>query len=107
MSHSGGERQARGSLLDALSTFVEAHCGTKGFIYRKIKPTMALDREDIGDLSDVILQENSDAETQVGSPWHAAVRCTFPVVLPFVLVIQAAIRQIDRVYFRKFQVRDK
>ncbi|XP_011171424.3 protein FAM177A1 [Solenopsis invicta] len=67
MSHSGderSERQARGSLLGALSTIVKAHCGTKGFVYRKIQPTMALDREDIGDLSDVVLQENSDAETQ-------------------------------------------
>lgn len=110
MSHSGderSERQARGSLLGALSTIVKAHCGTKGFVYRKIQPTMALDREDIGDLSDVVLQENSDAETQVESPWHAAVRRTFHVMLPFVLVIQATIRQIVRVYFRKFQVRDK
>ncbi|XP_071571701.1 uncharacterized protein [Temnothorax nylanderi] len=63
-----GERRTRGSLFDntlsRLSRIVRARRGTKGFVYRKIRPTMASDRDDIGDLSDVILQENSDAETQ-------------------------------------------
>ncbi|XP_077265832.1 uncharacterized protein LOC143899404 isoform X2 [Temnothorax americanus] len=62
-------RRTRGSLFDdtlsRLSRNVSrARRGTKGFVYRKIRPTMASDRDDIGDLSDVILQENSDAETQ-------------------------------------------
>jgi len=65
MSHSAGERRARGSLFDALSRVIGARRDTKGFVYRKIRPTMASERDDIGDLSDVILQENSDAETQV------------------------------------------
>ncbi|XP_012536807.1 protein FAM177A1 [Monomorium pharaonis] len=62
MSHLDGER--RGSLLNALSRIVGARCGAKNFVYSKIRPTMASDREDASDLNDVILQENSDAETQ-------------------------------------------
>ncbi|XP_011696388.1 PREDICTED: protein FAM177A1-like [Wasmannia auropunctata] len=68
MSHQlagGGERRARGvRLLGALSRVVRARGGTRGFVYRKIRPTMASEREDdIGELSDIILQESSDAET--------------------------------------------
>ncbi|XP_011879645.1 PREDICTED: protein FAM177A1-like [Vollenhovia emeryi] len=65
MSHRDGERRTRGgsNLLDALSRIVRARRRAKGFVYRKIRPTMA-ERDDAGDLSDVILQEKSDAETQ-------------------------------------------
>lgn len=64
MSHPNGERRMRRSLLDVLSRVIRARRRTKGFVYRKIRPTMASER-DVADLSDVVLQENSDAETQV------------------------------------------
>lgn len=65
MSHLSGERRTRGSLLDALSGVIRARRDTKGFVYRTIPTMQASERNDIGDLSDVILQESSDAETQV------------------------------------------
>lgn len=63
--HPYGVRKARGGLLDALSRIVKARRGAKGFVYHRIRPTMTSDTDDVCDLSDVILQENSDAETQV------------------------------------------
>ncbi|XP_018059094.1 PREDICTED: protein FAM177A1-like [Atta colombica] len=64
MSHLAVEGRTRESLLDVLTRVITTRRGTRGFVYRKIRPTMTLERDDIRDLSDVILQDNSDTETQ-------------------------------------------
>ena len=65
MSHLADEGRTRESLLNVLARVIRARHGTRGFVYRKIRPTMTSERDDIRDLSDVILQDNSDTETQV------------------------------------------
>ncbi|XP_018315796.1 protein FAM177A1 [Mycetomoellerius zeteki] len=62
MSHLAGE--GRESLLNILTRVIRVRHGKRGFAYRKIRPTMASERDDARDLSDVILQDNSDTETQ-------------------------------------------
>ncbi|KYN45201.1 hypothetical protein ALC56_00451, partial [Trachymyrmex septentrionalis] len=65
MSHLAGEGRARESLLDVLTRVIRARRGTRGFVYCKIRPAMTSEeRDDIRDLSDIILQDNLDTETQ-------------------------------------------
>lgn len=67
MTHDNKQRE-RESLLDVLSRIVKARRRSKSFVYCKIRSqdtTMTPEKDDGCDLSDVILQENSDIETQV------------------------------------------
>ncbi|KAL6429247.1 hypothetical protein ACFW04_008157 [Cataglyphis niger] len=66
MTH-GSKQRERESLLDVLSRIVKARRRPKSFAYCKIQSqdtTMTPEKDDTCDLSDVILQENSDIETQ-------------------------------------------
>lgn len=69
MSRPNGAWREKGCLFDALSRAVKAHgrgLTKKNLGYRKIRPTtMTCERYDACELSDVILQENSDADMQV------------------------------------------
>lgn len=60
-------------LLNTLSRTVKAQRRSltkKLFGYRKIRPKMTLERDEVSDLSEVILQECSDVDTQV-YPCHS------------------------------------
>lgn len=63
------QRETKGvCLLGALSKTIKAQrrgLTKKLFGYRKIRPIMTLDRDDASDLSEVILQESSNVDTQV------------------------------------------
>ncbi|KAL6255264.1 hypothetical protein P5V15_013602 [Pogonomyrmex californicus] len=65
MSHLVGKRRTRRGLLYTLSRIIRTRrFSPKEFVYCRIRPAMASERNDACDPSDVILQENSDAETQ-------------------------------------------
>ncbi|XP_072764870.1 uncharacterized protein [Anoplolepis gracilipes] len=63
MSHPDSEQREKKSLFDVLSRIVKGRRRSKSFDYCKIS-TMTLEKDDACDLSDIILQENSDVETQ-------------------------------------------
>lgn len=65
ISHLDSKQRERGSLLDVLSRIVTARRKSDSFVYCKIQSTMTPEKDEACDLSDVILQENSDVETQV------------------------------------------
>lgn len=64
------QKEGRESLLDVLSRVVTARRRSETFVYCKIRSTMTPEKDEACDLNDVILQDNSDVETQV-----YAVRC--------------------------------
>ncbi|XP_025267560.1 protein FAM177A1 [Camponotus floridanus] len=64
ISHLDSKQKERGSLLDVLSRIVTARRKSDSFVYCKIQSTMTPEKDEACDLSDVILQENSDVETQ-------------------------------------------
>lgn len=65
MSHVDSKQRERESLLDVLSRIVTTRRKSESFVYCKIQSTMTPEKDEACDLSDVILQENSDVETQV------------------------------------------
>lgn len=67
MSQLKDKQRGRRNFLDVLSRIIKTQRGLsrKGFVYCKIQPIMTSEKDDTCDLSDVNLQENSDAETQV------------------------------------------
>lgn len=68
MNHLDSKQRERESLFDVLSRIVKARRRSESFVYCKIQSqdtTMTPEKDDACDLSDVILQENSDTETQV------------------------------------------
>lgn len=65
ISHLDSKQRERGGLLDVLSRIVTARRKSDSFVYCEIQSTMTPEKDEACDLSDVILQENSDVETQV------------------------------------------
>lgn len=64
LDHLDSKQKERESLLDVLSRLVTARRRSETFVYCKIRSTMTSEKDEACDLNDVILQDNSDVETQ-------------------------------------------